>query len=294
MAIALRTRKYGGENTYTSGLSYVGDLGSINYKGTSPWTVMMWVRHGMADQAVWQAGWLFSLLANYAVPGSMVAFGSRSQGKHTITLTSSDGNYDKSGEDNQTGNWFCVEETGDFGAAQVPAMLPLDYTDPMWSGGWQTQWYHYALRVTPNEPNHSIIIDVFFNGEWRFQQTFDYGSWGVATWLTPDTLIFGSSRWAYNITNAWNGKLAYARIFNSSLTDEQIAVEKQSVTATVTPWGDWPLISDLNDVSGNNHHLSYLPGTPAVEGIYAWDLDAPVLASIDGTVVLPDGCIPCY
>lgn len=58
-------------------------------------------------------------------------------------------------------------------------------------------------------------------------------------------------------TSEWlNGNLAYVRVFSTELSQAQIEAEWNSPTAVVSAWADWPLVSDLLDISGNGRHLS--------------------------------------
>jgi hypothetical protein len=70
-----------------------------------------------------------------------------------------------------------------------------------------------------------------------------------------DVLALGG-RGAGDSSEWMNGTLAYVRVFASELTQAQIEAEWTSPSAVLTAWADWPLTSDLLDISGNGRHLS--------------------------------------
>jgi len=79
------------------------------------------------------------------------------------------------------------------------------------------------------------------------------------------------------------GTLAYVRVFPGKLTQAEAEAEWASATAVLPAWADWPLASDLNDISGNNRHLS--PGSTAVDFVAGPDLPSdPVTAELAGTL----------
>lgn len=57
-------------------------------------------------------------------------------------------------------------------------------------------------------------------------------------------------------TEWFNGRAAYFRVFDSILTQAQIVAEWAATAAVVPAWADWPLDTDLLDISGNGRHLS--------------------------------------
>jgi hypothetical protein len=83
----------------------------------------------------------------------------------------------------------------------------------------------------------------------------EHDSGTVSSSGTPDLLALGG-RGDVGAGEFLNGRLAYFRIFASELTQGQIETEWNSATAVLTAWADWPLTSDLNDVSGNARHLT--------------------------------------
>jgi len=72
---------------------------------------------------------------------------------------------------------------------------------------------------------------------------------------TPDLLALGG-RGAGDTSEWLNGNLAYIRLFATELTQAQIEAEWQSPTAVLSAWADWPLSTDLLDISGNGRHLT--------------------------------------
>lgn len=74
---------------------------------------------------------------------------------------------------------------------------------------------------------------------------------------TPTGLtLFGRS--ASDATEWFNGGLAYVRIWSAVLSQAEIEAEWASATTVRTTdlWADWPLLTDINDVSGNGRHLT--------------------------------------
>jgi hypothetical protein len=76
------------------------------------------------------------------------------------------------------------------------------------------------------------------------------------------------------------GTLAYWRVFAGELTQAQFEAEWASPTAVLAAWADWPLIDNLNDISGNNRHLS--AGATAVDWVSGPEL--PGTAELAGTL----------
>jgi hypothetical protein len=72
---------------------------------------------------------------------------------------------------------------------------------------------------------------------------------------TPDLLALGG-RGEVAAGEWFNGNLAYVRLFATELTQAQIEAEWQSPTAVLSAWADWPLSTDLLDISGNGRHLT--------------------------------------
>lgn len=78
-----------------------------------------------------------------------------------------------------------------------------------------------------------------------------------------DSTEFGSQATRMELGGATSGdlgplpcRIAYARAWTAALNTTQIAAEKNAVSAVLATnlYGDWPLQSDLNDISGNAHH----------------------------------------
>jgi hypothetical protein len=78
------------------------------------------------------------------------------------------------------------------------------------------------------------------------------------------------------------GTLAYWRVFASELTQAEIVAEWGSAEAVLAAWADWPLISDLLDISGNARHLS--AGSTAVDWVAGPDLPGTETAELAGTL----------
>jgi hypothetical protein len=61
-------------------------------------------------------------------------------------------------------------------------------------------------------------------------------------------------------------RLAYWRIWTSALSNAEILAEKASATAVkASPWADYPLQANVDDVSGNARHLTFVGGAPTYE-----------------------------
>jgi hypothetical protein len=94
-----------------------------------------------------------------------------------------------------------------------------------------------------------------------------------------------------------NGNLARLRLYSAELSQAEIEAEWDSAVAVRTAglWADWPLATDLNDVSGNGRHLS--AGSTAVTweddppttvaSAFAGTLPGPVSGALTGTVTIP-------
>lgn len=79
------------------------------------------------------------------------------------------------------------------------------------------------------------------------------------------------------------GTLAYVRVFPGKLTQAEAEAEWDSPTAVLAAWADWPLTSDLNDISGNGRHLS--AGSTPVDFVAGPDLPSdPATAELVGTL----------
>lgn len=92
---------------------------------------------------------------------------------------------------------------------------------------------------------------------------------GTVSTGTPGGITLGG-RDTSDATESLLGTLAYWRVFASELTQAQIEAEWASPVAVLSAWADWPLGSDLNDISGNARHLS--AGTTPVDWVTGPDL----------------------
>src|SRR5690554_3485666 len=117
-----------------------------------------------------------------------------------------------------------------------------------------TEWRFVAAIVDTGSNN--MIMYTRREGE----DTFDVES---GTWVNDIAFLrvrlgsFGNSN---DIT--WPGSLAYWRIFDTDLTEEQIMAESMATTSIQTAWADWPLQNlgnHTDDVSGNDRHLTTFP-----------------------------------
>ena len=96
----------------------------------------------------------------------------------------------------------------------------------------------------------------------------------------PTAITFGG-RSAGDAVERFDGRIAYARLFNARLTQTQIEAEWASAVPITTGslFADWPLAtaSDLTDHSGNGHHL--VAGSTAVTTEAGPNLGANVTGS---------------
>lgn len=93
----------------------------------------------------------------------------------------------------------------------------------------------------------------------------DQMAWGCA----PDDL------------NAYDGGIAYGRLFATALSSADLLAESSSTTAVAAEWADWPMADAttvLDDVSGNARQLTSTGNTPA-------DLTGPTISGVPITFV---------
>lgn len=97
---------------------------------------------------------------------------------------------------------------------------------------------------------------------------------GVIGSGTPDQVCIGGRH--SGVADEWlNGAAAHVRVFASVLTQAEVEAERDSATAVLTAWADWPLTvhTDLTDHSGNGRNL--IAGTTATT-----TEEGPPLASV--------------
>mgnify|MGYP006158962415 CR=1 FL=1 len=106
----------------------------------------------------------------------------------------------------------------------------------------------------------------------------------VSGGATPDGLaLFGRS--AGDSGEWFNGGLAYVRVWSAVLSQAEIEAEWESATIVRTSgvWADWPMLTDINDISGNGRHLT--AGTTAL----STEDDPPQPADVTGTAAAAFG-----
>lgn len=101
---------------------------------------------------------------------------------------------------------------------------------------------------------------------------------------TPDGLtLFGRSP---GDAGEWfNGCLAYVRVWSAVLSQAEIEAEWASATIVRTSgvWANWPLLTDINDVSGNGRNLT--AGTTAL----TTEDDPPLTTNVTGSATAAFG-----
>lgn len=105
---------------------------------------------------------------------------------------------------------------------------------------------------------------------------------GAVSTNTPGGITLGG-RDTSDASENLVGTLAYWRVFPTKLNQAQIEAEWASPTAVAAAWADWPLVTDLNDISGNARHLS--AGSTSVAWVAGPDLPStPETATLAGTL----------
>lgn len=119
------------------------------------------------------------------------------------------------------------------------------------------EWRMFAVTVGGTGETDGKIYTKVIDGSTNVTSGEVSGG-STATGLT----LFGRS--ASDDTEWFNGGLAYVRIWSAVLTQEEIESEWASSTAVRSDdlWASWPLSDDINDVSGNDRHLT--AGTTAL------------------------------
>lgn len=100
----------------------------------------------------------------------------------------------------------------------------------------------------------------------------------VSGGATPDGItLFGRS--AGDAGEWFNGGLAYVRVWSAVLSQAEVEAEWASATIVRTSgvWANWPMLTSIDDVSGNGRHLS--AGTTAL----STEDDPPLSANVTGT-----------
>lgn len=101
---------------------------------------------------------------------------------------------------------------------------------------------------------------------------------------TPDGItLFGRS--SGDSTEWFNGGLAYVRVWSAVLSQAEIEAEWASATIVRTSgvWANWPMLTNINDISGNNRHLT--AGTTAL----STEDDPPLASNVTGTALAAFG-----
>lgn len=102
----------------------------------------------------------------------------------------------------------------------------------------------------------------------------------VSGGATPDGMtLFGRS--AGDAGEWFNGGLAYVRVWSAVLSQAEVEAEWASATIVRTAgvWANWPMLTNISDVSGNGCHLT--AGTTAL----STEDDPPLGATVTGTAL---------
>lgn len=108
----------------------------------------------------------------------------------------------------------------------------------------------------------------------------------VSGGATPDGItLFGRS--IGDATEWFNGALAYVRIWSAVLSQAEIEAEWASATLVRTSgvWADWPMLTNINDISGNGRNLT--AGTTAL----TTEDDPPLSGSVTGSAAAAFGSL---
>ncbi|MET8475428.1 LamG-like jellyroll fold domain-containing protein [Streptomyces sp. NPDC006422] len=108
----------------------------------------------------------------------------------------------------------------------------------------------------------------------------------VSGGATPDGLtLFGRS--AGDGGEWFNGGLAYVRVWSAVLSQADIEAEwaSETVVRTADLWADWPLLTDITDVSGNGRNLT--AGTTAL----TTEDDPPLSGEVSGSALAAFGAL---
>jgi hypothetical protein len=108
----------------------------------------------------------------------------------------------------------------------------------------------------------------------------------VSGGATPDGItLFGRS--VGDATEWFNGGLAYVRIWSAVLSQAEIEAEWASATIVRTSgvWANWPMLTNILDISGNGRHLS--AGSTAL----STEDDPPLAANVTGSAAAAFGAL---
>jgi hypothetical protein len=121
-------------------------------------------------------------------------------------------------------------------------------------------WYHVALvHNAAGSPRWQIYLNAVSEGT------------DGDTGTKPDPTRMEAGGWLSANGNRLDGKCAYDRAWTRALNSTEIATEKAATSAVSSTnlYGDWPLISDILDISGNGRDWTQ-------GGALTFDADSPL------------------
>lgn len=126
------------------------------------------------------------------------------------------------------------------------------------------QWIYAAMVVSGT----SFTLRWRLEGEAALSSASGTGTPGTNT----NHMAWGS---APDDNNAYDGGIAFGRLFASALSEADLLAESISDVAVATEWADWPMATAatvLDDISGNSRPLTSTGNTPT-------DTTGPTIAS---------------
>lgn len=299
MSYVARPRTVSGSAVGQAGLECYDPGGVLNYN--APYTLMAWHKYGQEIPR----GFIFHI-GKRDVGGwdAFDAIGPHNDNyKMKTSIGPRDGtdyflNYNEAGQSLHPVTGMLAPHNPEFApTGDALWTVPWNLMPPWWYNGF-TQWGHFALV------RESVTaVKTYINGV--LIQSITHASFpltrGPATSILLGGRYIGPAMRQQGTYQDYghDGKWAYARAFASALTQAQIQVEMGYQVAGGPgggglAWADWPLVSDYNDISGNDRHLAIGYGMPATgydpnaAEYFKWDADLPSgVLPLATTVAIP-------
>lgn len=119
-------------------------------------------------------------------------------------------------------------------------------------------WYYIAATVNTGTGN----FDIYWRAEGESTLQTNSGTWS-GTFANNLMGVGGTQASGETLTH--DGAIAYARMWDSVLSQAELLAESAATTAVVTAWADWPMQDTTgNDVTANNRDLTLQNGTGSV------------------------------